>query len=88
VFQELQAIWSMMNPPDEVRVSEAFMLHQSLAGYYYLRRKFAIAAKNCKAADLKEWLEEGQEAVEHRIQTYRERLTALGIPAPPPSRAC
>jgi hypothetical protein len=83
VSDVLEAIWSMMNPPPHANVGEAFMLHQSLAAFYFLRAKALLYEANCESRELKDWWQKARkDAFDPYIEEHIAIMKKLGVPLP------
>jgi hypothetical protein len=83
MLEQLQGVLSLLNPPPNAHVGEAFMLTQSLSAYYYLRCKSTLFAHHCQSPELKAWWKQAEEIIGKRIDSHVELMTKLGIPLPP-----
>ncbi len=83
MFEMLQSLLDRVTPPAHPHVGEAYLLHQSLSAYYYLRSKCLVFSHHAQAPDLKKWWEEALKAVEDRIGQVEQLAEQRGIPTPP-----
>lgn len=82
MLDSLQAVLARMNPPAHAHVGEAYLLHQTMLAYYYLRAKCVLFAGNCQSPELKDWYHQALAATEARIDTLERLMERLGVPLP------
>ncbi|MGE5674267.1 MAG: hypothetical protein ACM3XM_10320 [Mycobacterium leprae] len=79
----LDAIWTALNPPPHANIGEAYMLHESLAAFYFLRAKSIIYETHCQSAALKSWWEKARVgAFDKLIDRHVGLLKEFGVPLP------
>ncbi|HWH71265.1 MAG TPA: hypothetical protein VNT26_17905, partial [Candidatus Sulfotelmatobacter sp.] len=82
LFEQLQSMLAGSVAPSHLNVGEAYVVHQNLTAYYYLRSKCALFAHHSQAPDLKAWWHDAREKVEKRIPQLEAQLDKYGVPRP------
>ena len=80
----LDTIVSMLNPPPHANSGEAYMLHQSLSAFHFLRAKAYMYEAHCQDPALKTWWHKARaDAFETYIEQHITIMNQLGVPLPP-----
>lgn len=83
MLDTLKTMLSVNVGPSHATLGEAYLLHQSLAAYYYLKVKMLLFARHSQTPELKEWFETAAAAAEERIPRLQATMNSRGIPLPP-----
>ena len=78
----LEALLSMLKTPPQPNTGEAYILHQSLSAFYFLRVKAHIYEAHSGDEELKVWWRKAHGAFEKYIEQHEALMKELGIPLP------
>lgn len=78
-----ETLMSLLGAPPQAHIGEAFMLHESLAAFYFLRVKALIYERHAQSEALQNWWHKARMgAFEQYIRQHSDIMTKLGLPMP------
>lgn len=80
----LASLFPNLLTPPQPNLGEAFMLHQTLQAFYFLRAKSVLYEAHCESEELKHWWHVARtKAFEPYIEELTSMMSSLGLPLPP-----